>query len=55
MKREWAKGTVKRVRGVHCVRLDFETHEIAKNLAEKYQITIKNVVERALMENNWEN
>lgn len=42
----WAKG---RVKGVHCVRLDSEYHEMAKKLAEKLNLSIKSTVECALI------
>ena len=53
MKKPWAKATVTRVRGVHCVRLDDITHQIAKDLSEKYGLTIKDIVKISLMENDW--
>lgn len=53
MKKPWSKGTVTRIRGVHCVRLDHHTHEIAKNLADRYCMTIKDIIQKALCENDW--
>ena len=40
-KKSWSKG---RLKGVHCVRLDDETHEKAKKRANELKITIKDFI-----------